>query len=123
MLLERALFDDVKIGNNDNDNVDFVPPPRPRTRGDCMDGPRPCPWVSCRHHLFFDEVKGKTRPTWPGLEPHELPETCSLDVADREEINLADIGRLLNVTRERVRQIESRALAKLLKRIQELNDE
>ena len=120
MLLDPTVLDTTEVVHNYG--PDFVTP-RPRTRGDCVNGPRPCPWVSCRHHLFFDEVKGKTRPTWPGLEPHELPETCSLDVADREEINLADIGRLLNVTRERVRQIESRALAKLLKRLQELNDE
>jgi hypothetical protein len=24
---------------------------RPRTRADCVGGPRPCPWVSCIHHL------------------------------------------------------------------------
>ena len=120
MLPDFSTLDEAAV---DNGNADFVPLPRPRTRGDCVNGPRPCPWVSCRHHLFFDEVRGKPRPTWPGLEPDELPETCSLDVADRGEINLADIGRLLDLSRERVRQIESRALAKLLKRIQELNDE
>lgn len=29
---------------------------RPRTRGECANGPRPCPWVSCRYHLLL-EVK------------------------------------------------------------------
>lgn len=30
---------------------------RPRTRGECVDGPRPCPWVDCRHHLASDRVQ------------------------------------------------------------------
>lgn len=32
---------------------------RPRTRGECKDGPRPCPWVSCRHHLLLEIASGK----------------------------------------------------------------
>ena len=27
---------------------------RPRTRGDCVSGPRPCPWVGCKYHLALD---------------------------------------------------------------------
>lgn len=27
---------------------------RPRTRADCIGRPRPCPWVSCKHHLLVD---------------------------------------------------------------------
>jgi len=27
---------------------------RPRTRADCKDAPRPCPFVSCKHHLYLD---------------------------------------------------------------------
>lgn len=29
---------------------------RPRTRGDCEGGIRPCPYVSCKHNLFIDVV-------------------------------------------------------------------
>jgi hypothetical protein len=29
-------------------------PRRPRNRSECKDGPRPCPWVSCRYHLALD---------------------------------------------------------------------
>src|SRR5262245_7942442 len=27
---------------------------RPRNRSECRDGPRPCPWVACKHHLYLD---------------------------------------------------------------------
>ena len=27
---------------------------RPQSRADCAGGQRPCPWVSCKHHLFLD---------------------------------------------------------------------
>src|SRR3984957_9957175 len=32
---------------------------RPQTRADCASGERPCPFVSCKHHLFLD-VSAKT---------------------------------------------------------------
>jgi hypothetical protein len=43
------------------------------------------------------------------------PETCALDVVDREPdgAGRVTVGRLLGMTKERVRQIEERALAKL----------
>lgn len=28
--------------------------PRPRTRAECVDGPRPCPWVGCSQHLLLE---------------------------------------------------------------------
>lgn len=32
---------------------------RPRTRGDCVNAVRPCPWLSCAHHLGIDiELRG-----------------------------------------------------------------
>lgn len=85
---------------------------RPRTRGECADGPRPCPFVSCRYHLALDvdpEV-GTIRLNWPHLEIDQLAETCALDVADRGGMTLEDVGGILNITRERVRQLEQEAL-------------
>jgi hypothetical protein len=35
--------------------------PRPKTRAECRDEARPCPWVGCRHHLLLEVAK--TRPT------------------------------------------------------------
>jgi hypothetical protein len=41
--------------------------PRPITRGDCLQEARPCPWVSCRHHLLLEVAASKggrdVRPT------------------------------------------------------------
>lgn len=92
---------------------------RPRTRGECVDGPRPCPWVSCRHHLYLEVTEPQSVPggRWvPSVitshlgELEDLPETCSLDVADRGVNTLEQISQLFGVVRERVRQIEAKAL-------------
>jgi hypothetical protein len=89
--------------------------PRPRTRGECCDEPRPCPYVGCRYHLYLDvnEETGALKLNFPSLEPWELPDTCALDVADRKPHNLEAVAERLGVVRERVRQIEVRALVKL----------
>ncbi len=42
-----------------------------------------------------------------------MKETCALDVADRGGTTLEDVGAIMNLTRERIRQVEVRALAKL----------
>ncbi len=84
---------------------------RPRTRGECVAAPRPCPFVGCKHHLYLDVTpSGSIKLNFPTLEPWELEETCSLDVADRGGQTLELVGQLMNVTRERTRQIETRAL-------------
>jgi hypothetical protein len=35
--------------------------PRPKTRAECRDEARPCPWVGCKHHLLLEVAKA--RPT------------------------------------------------------------
>lgn len=55
--------------------------PRPRLRSECKDGPRPCPWLGCRHHLGNDEHDGIVRVDVSRLSNAALP-TCSLDVAE-----------------------------------------
>lgn len=105
---------------------------RPRTRGECLDGERPCPWVGCRWHLALDV--GERAGTLHSYTRHSLPirgttaedfewwsdvlvarvehasETCALDVADSGGVTLQRVATLLGVTRERVRQIEAKAL-------------
>ena len=88
---------------------------KPRTRAECAEGPRPCPFVSCKYHLFID-VSAKTgaiKLNFPDLEVWDMNESCALDVADRGGTTLEDVGAIMNLTRERIRQLEVKALAKL----------
>ena len=88
---------------------------KPRTREECLEGPRPCPFVSCKHHLYIDVSArtGAIKLNFPDLEVWDLGESCALDVADRGGTTLEDVGAIMNLTRERIRQVEVKALAKL----------
>jgi hypothetical protein len=83
---------------------------RPRTRGDCLPGGcnevRPCPWVSCRYHLYLDvQVNGSILINYPDQEPGQVQHSCALDVAERGALTLDEVGKILRLSRERVRQI------------------
>lgn len=88
---------------------------RPRTRADCINGPRPCLFVACKHHLYLDvnPATGSIKINFPDKEPWELEDSCALDVAERGGITLEEVGEILNLTRERVRQLEVEGLQKL----------
>lgn len=90
---------------------------RPKTRADCCNGPRPCPWVGCKFNLYLDVDRrsGSIKFNHPTLDPEEMaPEgSCALDLADNGPNILQHVGHLMNVTRERVRQVEASALQKL----------
>ena len=109
----RITRESLRIGAEQNPPVDpDILATRPSCRGDCRGGQRPCPWVSCSHHLYLDvnPETGSIKINYPNLEPWELKETCSLDVAERGAITLEEVAEHMNLTRERVRQIEVRAL-------------
>ncbi len=91
---------------------------RPKTRAECRGEARPCPWVSCKHHLYLDinPETGSIKINFPDLEPWELQHTCALDVADAGALTLEEIGLITNLTRERIRQVEVRGLLKLQSR-------
>ena len=95
----------------------FVSPEvdRPLTRGDCFDMERPCPFVSCFYHLYLDinEKTGAIKLNFPHLEVWELKESCALDIADRGGGTLDDVAFAINVTRERVRQIQLEAFVSM----------
>jgi len=89
--------------------------PRPKTRAECLNGPRPCPFVSCKHHLYLDvsQKTGAIKLNFPDIEVEDMTESCALDVADRGGTTLEEVGAIMNLTRERIRQVEVKALAKL----------
>jgi hypothetical protein len=88
---------------------------RPESRGECADMERPCPFVSCKYHLYIDvhPVRGSIKINFPDLEVWEMTDTCALDIADRGGITLEEVGEIMNLTRERVRQVETQGLARL----------
>ena len=99
---------------------------RPKTRTECVDMERPCPFVSCKYHLYIDvhPVRGSIKLNFPDVDVWEMTETCSLDIADRGGITLEEVGEIMNLTRERVRQVETTGLGKLeaVKDIERLKD-
>lgn len=72
----------------------------PKTRAECVDGMRPCPWRTCRHHT------GRL---------HGL--TCTLDAADRGGMSTAAIAEVLGISRQAVEKIIEKATAKFPKRL------
>jgi len=96
---------------------------RPSTREACKTMPRPCPYVSCAHHLYLDvnEESGAIKLNFPHLDVIEMAETCALDVADRGGTTLEEVGAILNLTRERIRQVEVRGLSKIRQRGEDLD--
>jgi hypothetical protein len=88
---------------------------RPVQRADCVGGERPCPFVSCQHHLYLDVSArtGAIKLNFPDLEVWDMAETCALDVADRGGTTLEEVGAIMNLTRERIRQVEVKGLARL----------
>jgi hypothetical protein len=97
---------------------------RPVTRGDCEQEEGPCPWVSCEYHLYLDVINdGTLKLNFPDREVWELEETCALSVADKGGATLEEVGLHLNITRERVRQMEVMACMQVAQAAGAFNDE
>ena len=110
--MKRLTREELRVGALMYPPVDI---PRPTTREECRGEARPCPWVACKHHLYLDinPETGSIKINFPDLEPWELQHTCALDVAERGGITLEEVGEIMNLTRERIRQVEVRGLLKL----------
>ena len=110
--MKRLTREELRLGAMMYPPVDI---PRPVAREQCRGEARPCPWVACKHHLYLDvnPETGSIKINFPDLEPWELKQTCALDVAERGGITLEEVGEIMNLTRERIRQVEVRGLLKL----------
>lgn len=110
--VKRMTKRELELGRMLYPEDDYV---KPKTREECFGTERPCPFVSCQYHLYLDVSPrtGAIKLNFPDLEVWQMNESCSLDVSDRGGTTLEDVGAIMNLTRERIRQVEVRALAKL----------
>ena len=91
---------------------------RPRNEGqaDCSNIPdaAPCPFLGCRMHLGKETERWILKLNFPDREVWELPATCTFRVVrDRGALSLEEVGKIVNLTQERVSQIEESGRAKL----------
>ncbi len=112
--MERITNNDLRIGYLLA--PEYLSLKRPRTRSECPEF-RPCPFIGCRYNLYLD-VDGRLG-VKDAARPWDMPAhgSCALDIAEEGEKTLEEIAAILGVTRERVRQIEESAMAKVSERI------
>lgn len=113
--IERYGADPIALGVR----LDFLK----ITGGACRRADGQCDVKLCRWSLLTSRP-GRQGGHKSGVVQRRLPvlhETCVLDAADRGGMSLDEIGERLGLTRERVRQIEVAAIAKL-KRAAERKD-
>lgn len=110
--LKRLTRQEIQEGIELSDMIAYW---RPSSRTDCVNGARPCPFVACKHHLYLDvnPYTGSIKLNFPDVPVWEMRQTCALDVADRGGVTLEEVGEILNLTRERIRQVEVMGLEKL----------
>jgi hypothetical protein len=86
------------------------------TSGACRTLPGPCPHSVCRFNLTAERRDSRgAKPAEPRLSV--VREACTLEAAELGGMTLDEVAARLSVSRERVRQIESGALAKLRLRL------
>lgn len=110
--LKRLSREEIRQGI---ELADYMGYRRPNNRNQCVNGVRPCPFVACKHHLYLDvnPDTGSIKLNFPDVPVWEMEETCALDIADRGGVTLEEVGEILNLTRERIRQVEVIGLEKL----------
>jgi hypothetical protein len=110
--IKKITKEQIRVGRMLYPEMDYD---KPACRADCATAERPCPFVSCKYHLYLDvnPETGSIKLNFPELEVWEMEETCALDVARRGGVTLEEVGVIMNLTRERVRQLEMSGLSRL----------
>lgn len=101
-------------------NPGSAPRRLPVTRGDCLDAPRPCHLVRCRHHLALEVERHGRRALKivGGVEEIDLgamAATCALDVVDAnpDGATLDAVADLFGLTRQAIQNLEARAMRRV----------
>ncbi|MBT3704493.1 hypothetical protein HOG17_01805 [Candidatus Peregrinibacteria bacterium] len=102
------------LGGDLREEAEWAEANRPKIRAHCESGPRPCPFLLCRYHLYL-EIKdtGALKINFPEMDPMEIPASCALDIAERGGLSLEDVGFISRMTRERIRQIAAYAASRI----------
>jgi hypothetical protein len=88
----------------------------PGGREECRTGPRPCPYVRCKHHLWMrvgEERQGSGNTSVGSTVEPVTWTTCALDVAESGPRSTREIAEWLGVSMRRVQQLIKAGIAKL----------
>lgn len=84
------------VGTEVITTIEEPPKGRPVQRSECVDGPRPCPFISCRLHLLTERVALLDDDEVLELLD-EAPETCAQDVASRGESTMREVAHVMGL--------------------------
>lgn len=89
----------------------------PNTRGDCINGARPCPHITCKYHLYNDVSEYCQSIATPAPMLCNMCETCALDIAEEGGMSTQQVANLIGVSEWFVRYACNKGMKKMAKRM------
>lgn len=87
---------------------------KPRTVNECPQAPTPCPWVTCKYHLWtYRVVRGGYSSVRRAVGWGDAGHTCALRVANDGEHTREEVAAILHISRARVQDVEAMALSNM----------